>query len=250
VVGTLSVTQRLPGIAELEFCDTHEGTRCFAELTAELDPEFRLVASSWKKQKTDDRLVFGVIEFKRGLDVYRKVRPAPGMLPAPLNLTGAPTIMYYPPLEGPKSDSVGVKYELYRKNIRAEALADWLSEQIDQKIRVIRPVDWSRYALMLVGLLVAGVVGKVLLTNFGHLLRVTGLWGAGALAMILMMCSGHMWNHIRKPPYVVAGHDGRFEWIAGGFQQQFVLESQVFALLRILFLASIIFGFFFGFFCF
>lgn len=36
-----------------------------------------------------------------------------------------------------------------------------------------------------------------------------------------------MWNRIKSAPYVTAGEGGKVNWIAGGFQNQLGLESQV-----------------------
>lgn len=36
-----------------------------------------------------------------------------------------------------------------------------------------------------------------------------------------------MWNKIKGTPYVAAGRDGKVQWIAGGYQNQLGLESQV-----------------------
>lgn len=53
------------------------------------------------------------------------------------------------------------------------------------------------------------------------------VWGAASMILILTFTSGYMWNKIKNAPYVAAGEGGRVNWIAGGFQNQFVLESQV-----------------------
>ena len=44
-------------------------------------------------------------------------------------------------------------------------------------------------------------------TNMSELLQVT----------ILTMISGHMWNHIRKPPYIMPGQNGQINYIANGY---------------------------------
>jgi oligosaccharyltransferase complex subunit gamma len=40
-----------------------------------------------------------------------------------------------------------------------------------------------------------------------------------------------MWNTIRTPPFVAKGHDGNPQYIAGGFQQQFGVETFIVAVL-------------------
>ena len=47
--------------------------------------------------------------------------------------------------------------------------------------------------------------------------------------MILTFTSGYMWNKIKGAPYVAVDQSGKTSWIAGGYQNQLGLESQVVA---------------------
>lgn len=55
------------------------------------------------------------------------------------------------------------------------------------------------------------------------------LWAAVSLMAILLFTSGHMFNHIRKVPYVVGDGKGGISYFAGGFSNQFGMETQVVA---------------------
>ena len=44
-----------------------------------------------------------------------------------------------------------------------------------------------------------------------------------------MMLSGHMWNHIRNPPYVYPDNNNKLRYVAPGFSNQYGLESQIVA---------------------
>jgi hypothetical protein len=55
------------------------------------------------------------------------------------------------------------------------------------------------------------------------------LWAAISLIAVLLFTSGHMFNHIRKVPYVAADGKGGVSYFAGGFQNQFGLETQIVA---------------------
>ncbi|KAK9764567.1 oligosaccharyl transferase subunit ost3/OST6 [Basidiobolus ranarum] len=46
-----------------------------------------------------------------------------------------------------------------------------------------------------------------------------------------MMISGHMWNQIRGPPYVVSGPKGEVQYIVPGQMQQIGIESHIITLL-------------------
>ncbi|KAH0367485.1 hypothetical protein KCU89_g18737, partial [Aureobasidium melanogenum] len=55
------------------------------------------------------------------------------------------------------------------------------------------------------------------------------LWAALSLIAVLLFTSGHMFNHIRKVPYVAGDGKGGISYFAGGFQNQFGLETQIVA---------------------
>jgi oligosaccharyltransferase complex subunit gamma len=55
------------------------------------------------------------------------------------------------------------------------------------------------------------------------------LWAAISLIAILLFTSGHMFNHIRKVPYVSGDGKGGISYFAGGFQNQYGLETQIVA---------------------
>ena len=46
---------------------------------------------------------------------------------------------------------------------------------------------------------------------------------------ILLFTSGHMFNHIRKVPYVAGDGRGGISYFAGGFQNQYGMETQIVA---------------------
>ena len=55
------------------------------------------------------------------------------------------------------------------------------------------------------------------------------LWAAISLITILLFTSGHMFNHIRKVPYVAGDGKGGISYFAGGFSSQYGLETQIVA---------------------
>ncbi|CBF79356.1 hypothetical protein AN7426.2 [Aspergillus nidulans FGSC A4] len=59
--------------------------------------------------------------------------------------------------------------------------------------------------------------------------RNRNLWAAFSLIAVLLFTSGHMFNHIRKVPYVVGDGRGGINYFAGGFSNQFGMETQIVA---------------------
>ena len=61
------------------------------------------------------------------------------------------------------------------------------------------------------------------------LLQNRNLWAAISLIIVLLFTSGHMFNHIRKVPYVVGDGKGGISYFAGGFSNQYGMETQIVA---------------------
>jgi oligosaccharyltransferase complex subunit gamma len=57
------------------------------------------------------------------------------------------------------------------------------------------------------------------------ILQSRNLWAAISLIAVLLFTSGHMFNHIRKVPYVAGDGKGGISY----FQNQFGLETQIVA---------------------
>ena len=55
------------------------------------------------------------------------------------------------------------------------------------------------------------------------------IWAAFSLIAILLFTSGHMFNHIRKVPYVAGNGKGGVSYFVPGFTNQIGLETQIVA---------------------
>lgn len=60
-------------------------------------------------------------------------------------------------------------------------------------------------------------------------IRNRNIWAALSLIAILLFTSGHMFNQIRKVPYVVGDGKGGISYFAGNFSMQFGMETQIVA---------------------
>lgn len=81
-----------------------------------------------------------------------------------------------------------------------------------------------------VGIFAGGI--SLLVTASPYLLPIVqsrNVWASISLILILVFTSGHMFNHIRKVPYIAGDGKGGISYFAGSFQSQFGLETQVIA---------------------
>ncbi|KAF0339852.1 magnesium transporter protein-like protein 1 precursor [Gigaspora margarita] len=186
----------------------------------EFDPEFRLVARSWLEAGNEpSRLYFGVLDFKNGREVYAK-----------LGLNNAPTLFYFSPTTGPYAKDVSEpnKYEFNRHGFSAEEFASYLSGILGTQVPVKRPLNY--FSIFITTILILGALAsiKLMYPMMESIIRSKNTWATISLVVILMMISGHMWNHIRGPPYVYY-QNSQVSYIAHGFSNQFGIESQIVA---------------------
>lgn len=113
----------------------------------------------------------------------------------------------------------------------AEQVYSWIANKLPGKPHpaINRPLNWGKIIFVTVATL--GSVSS-LAVAWPYILPVIqnrNLWAALSLIAILLFTSGHMFNHIRKVPYVVSDGRGGVNYFAGGFQSQYGLETQIVA---------------------
>jgi len=108
----------------------------------------------------------------------------------------------------------------------------FISRQLPSDVphpRVNRPINYVK--IVTVTTIVLFVITSIYVAAPYALpfLQNRNLWAAISLFTIILFCSGHMFNHIRGSPYI--GNDGKggISYFAGGFQNQYGLESQIVA---------------------
>lgn len=186
--------------------------------------EWDLIARSWTKgdKAGKSRVVFGTLDFLDGKGTFQS-----------LGLQTAPILLLFPPSEGPNSKPDGKPKKLEFNNgvATAESVHTWLTNQIPSgpHPRLVRPTDWVKIITTSVGVLGAISFLAVAAPYLLPLLQNRNLWAAVSLITILLFTSGHMFNHIRKVPYVSGNGQGKISYFAGGFQNQFGLETQIVA---------------------
>lgn len=115
--------------------------------------------------------------------------------------------------------------------VTAEQMHLWISRHLAgvPTPKLVRPINYTRMIGMLIGMLAVISLITVSSKYVVPILRSRNLWTALSLLAILLFTTGHMFNHIRKVPYVAGDGKGGISYFAGGFQTQFGLESQIIA---------------------
>lgn len=113
----------------------------------------------------------------------------------------------------------------------AEQLYLWIERHLPEgpKPALVRPINYMRIVSAVTVLLGAITVCTVLSPYILPVIQNRNLWAAVGLIAILLFTSGQMFNHIRKAPYVAGDGQGGISYFAGGFQNQFGMETQIVA---------------------
>lgn len=150
-----------------------------------------------------------------------------------MQLQTAPVLILFPPSTGPhaKNDGAPIRFDFSSGTNKAEPVHNWLTRQLSSIPHPAfnRPIDFVRIAIITTGLLGAITFFSVAWPYLLPVIQNRNLWAAVSLIAVLLFTSGHMFNHIRKVPYVAGDGRGGVSYFAGGFQNQFGLETQIVA---------------------
>ncbi|KAI1251095.1 hypothetical protein MGN70_008156 [Eutypa lata] len=191
-------------------------------LCHEFQPEWELLARSWTKgdKKAESRVIFSTLDFSDGRDTFMA-----------LHLQTAPVLLLFHPTTGPHAvaDPEPLRYDFTSGPPTAEQVQAWIARHLPDRPHpaVRRPINWLGWG---VGIVLTLTTVGVLAKAGPYILPVVQnrqLWAAGSLFLIIVFISGHMFNQIRKTPYVAADGHGGINYFAPGFQNQFGLETQV-----------------------
>lgn len=184
--------------------------------------EFNVVANSWRysSEFVPGKLFFGVVDFdvSNGGEVFSS-----------LGLNSAPLLVFYGERERQvKTFSLksGQQMDIQRMGFSAESIGRWVADKARVNFRIVRPSSYTNVVLLaIVGTIVAAILWNRR-NNLGFLANKSA-WAVISLAIVFVMTSGQMWNHIRGAPFVQRNSDGSVSFIHGSSSGQFVVETHI-----------------------
>ncbi|RDW91161.1 oligosaccharyl transferase [Coleophoma crateriformis] len=194
------------------------------QLCREFQPEWDLLAKSWTKgdKKGDSRLVYGTLDFMDGKGTFQS-----------LGLQTAPVLLLFQPTTGPHAvaDSGPLRYDFTNGPQSAEQVHAWIARHLHDRPHPVlrRPINWVRGFAITTTILGTITFITVAWPYLLPVIQNRNVWAAISLIAILLFTSGHMFNHIRKVPYVAGDGRGGISYFAGGFSNQYGLETQIVA---------------------
>ncbi|KAL1902075.1 oligosaccharyl transferase subunit ost3/OST6 [Ceratocystis pirilliformis] len=196
------------------------------QLCREFQPEWDVLGKSWAQGDAagKSRHILATLDFNDGREIFQQ-----------LGLSTAPVLLHFHATKGShaKASSDPVRYDFSTAPQTAEVVHGWISRHLPGRPHpaIKRPIDYVSLAVNTI--LVSGslTLALVMWPYAIPMIQSRNLWAATSLIAILIFTSGHMFNHIRKVPYVAMTRDGGISYFAGGFQNQLGLETQVIAAL-------------------
>ncbi|KAI9782670.1 MAG: oligosaccharyl transferase subunit ost3/OST6 [Peltula sp. TS41687] len=199
------------------------------QMCRDVQPQWDLLAKSWVRgdRSGASRVLYGTLDFNDGKGTFQRGR-MPNLMANPYDMTLAGGIYDSPTFQRLRTT---LKVINWGSQPSAESLHAWVSRHVPDGPRppIVRPINYTR--LISITTVVLGLI-TVLSVAAPYLLPVIrnrNLWAAISIIAILMFTSGHMFNHIRKVPYVAGDGKGGISYFAGGFTNQFGMESQILA---------------------
>lgn len=184
----------------------------------EFDPEFDILASSWRKSGASSngpQVHFGRLDFKDGGDTFRA-----------LQLASAPNLWVYPPTvdeDGAVTLGEPSRYDFtYERG--ADAAAAFVSRVTGKEFPIKRPFDYLKFGKFVFSIAFAALGALMIYRVAGFIFFNKHFWAIITLVLILVFNAGHMYTQIRNSPYTRGGG-----YIAGGFQDQNGAETQIVA---------------------
>ena len=125
--------------------------------------------------------------------------------------------------------------------MNAEPLHKFLQNTIKlDPFPLVRAFNWQKLFVTITTLAFLGILTKLAWPQVQRIVTNRNTWAVLSLVInlvlwgsyqvtILMFTSGHMFNTIRHTPYVQPNGRGGFNYFAGGFQNQFGIETQIIA---------------------
>lgn len=113
----------------------------------------------------------------------------------------------------------------------AEQVHGWMSRHLPDRPHppVKRPINWMRWITSTIIVLGSSTAAVLAWPYVVPIITSRNVWAGLTMIAILVFTSGHMFNHIRHVPYVSGDGRGGISYFAGGFQNQFGLETQIVA---------------------
>lgn len=184
-------------------------------------PVFGRVASSWNMEHPEgDGLFFGVADISDSQGTYQS-----------FGLTHAPSVFVFKPIDKPAPHTSG--YDVYQFPQTEEQVGPFrehLRKNYGFDVVIKEPLRWDRIGLTIGTVIAFVAVLRMAKEQVQAVLRARQVWMAVSLVAVLMFTAGHMFNMIRRTPYIVGDGKGGAMYFVPGHSNQVAVETQIIAI--------------------
>lgn len=215
----LALTAQPRDFAVTALLTTTDGTiKCGPCLA--FQPEFDALTAQWNKNKSlKTKNVFVKVEFSRGRQVFAQYK-----------LQHAPVLYTFPAPSDKNSNPEHASYDFNINGFEADSVASHLERTLHVTFKYKKPLNVKLIAMTVTAMIVLATAMFFLAPYLPMFLKSSKpFWMLVCLSTMIIFNSGQMWNSIRGAPYVAVGQGGKPEYIAGGFQNQYGIETQIVA---------------------
>ncbi|CAN6616337.1 dolichyl-diphosphooligosaccharide--protein glycosyltransferase subunit 3 [Trichomonascus vanleenenianus] len=202
---------------------TAEGPQYGCSFCRILGPPFEKAASSWHQDHpSGDGVFFAVADISVCQNVFRE-----------FELTHAPNVWVFKRTPHQTQNRPGSGYEPYQfpqTEDQLGPLVQYLNKSLKIDIKIHEPFPWDRLIVTLALVIGTLAVIRVAYDKILLVLQRKQLWIAITLVSILMFTAGHMFNMIRRTPYIVGDGRGGATYFVGGHSNQIAVETQIIAI--------------------
>lgn len=183
-------------------------------------PEFEKLTQQWNKNKSvKSKNVFVKVEFNRAQGVFARYQ-----------LQHAPVLYTFPAPTPTDGSPEHIPFDFNARGFSAEEVASHLNSLLKTKFSYKQPLNTKLITATITGVIT--LVGSIFfLAPYVPALFSSAkpVWMILCIGSMIVFNSGYMWNSIRGAPYIAAGQGGKPEYFAGGFQNQYGVETQIVA---------------------
>lgn len=172
--------------------------------------EFIVTANSYRNSPhfESKRLYFGMVDFDDGSEIFNS-----------LNINTAPCFLYFNEKGNFRNPD---ELNIQKVGFTADVIMRWITEKTGMTFKIVRPPSFFLPVVLIVmGLIGAGIL--YISRDSLSLIFNRNMWALSAVAIVLLMTSGQMWNHIRGAPFMPPGRNRNF--IHGSSSGQFGIET-------------------------
>lgn len=147
-----------------------------------------------------------------------------------MKLTHAPNLWVYKKTGQVQHYSIGhEQYQFPQTQDQAEELIKYIQREFGKTVKIEKPFPWEKVITNVATIFLGIPLAFFFRQKIFDFIRSPKLWVAITMVAVLLFTSGHMFNAIRKVPYLAGDGKGGVAYFVPGHSNQIAIETQIIA---------------------